>query len=91
MKTWDGNLHDMQQQLSHYKIQTPQRQLEMDSAPTLFQIAPKFLIRIHHQDFGFLIGWFNWPVIGWQLKNIDSIRHDFLKIGSLAFGPSLIA
>ena len=41
-KTWDGNLHDMQQQLSHYKIQTPQRQLEMDSAPTLFQIAPKF-------------------------------------------------
>jgi len=84
----------MQQQLSHYKIQTPQRQLEMDSAPTLFQIAPEFWIRnsnLEYLDFSFLIGWFYWPVIGWQLKNIDSIRHDFLKIGSLAFGPSLIA
>ena len=30
-------------------------------------------------------------MIGWQLKNIDSIRHDFLKIGLLAFDPSLIA
>ena len=32
--------------LSHYKIQTPQRQLEMDFAPTLFQIEPEFEIAI---------------------------------------------